>query len=1094
MKKGRLISLVAASCCLGTMIATAQTTQVTGTVISMEDNMPVIGASIVVKGTTTGTVTDMDGKFTLEVPSDAHFIQISYVGMEPQELRIKQNMGTIRMASDSQNLDEVVVTAMGLTREKKSLAYAIQEVGSDELTKAGQISVTGALSGKVAGVQINQFGGSVGSSARISVRGNSSLQNDQQPLIVVDGVPISNDTQRTGDDTYSGVDYGSGLNDINPEDIESMTVLKGGSAALYGMRAGNGVILITTKSGKNKSGIQISYDGSVTFDHVANIPKMQNSYGQGNNGDEYHWKTTHPELSYQQYAEQYGFHYVDGTGTAKGSVNDGVDESWGPRLDAGLNLVQFDSNGEAAPWISRPDNTSDFFQTGVSQSHTISVSANSEKAQTRASLGYRGQTGTVPNTDQKRYSASLNTNIKLNDYISYDLSTSYTRTQSDNLLGQGYGSNNPINSLFNWSGRQVNMQSLKDNWDQRDPATGDYTYYNWISAYHMNPYFTVYENTNSYQRDRIFGKTSLYYQPFEFLKFEGRAGLDYYNATAFERHYIDLGDYPEGGFLQTNSKTTELNLDFIASFNKTFGDFNITAIAGANYRDYSWEENEMGAAALTVLGNYTIGNKKGDATTTMDHQHTRSNSVYANVSIGWRNQLYLDASARNDWSSTIDDAFFYPSASLSWIVTETLPWLKGSGAALSFMKLRGGWAEIGNATTPYRNRAYYLLNNASDEGSFNGVAQVYKSTIYPNEDLRPESIQTWEIGAELGFLHDRLHVDFAYYKKKTTDQILNVTIPYASGYSAMLINAGEIQNKGYELQVSADILRSKNGLNWTSTFNFSKDNSKVIELYPDLDLDTYRIGWTWGVATQAVEGEKWGSLVGTGFARITQKDVTEGTATADQIGAIKVNENGLASTESAVNFGNVTPDFLLNWRNDFSIKNFSFGFLLDMRVGGDIWSQTMAHSYGTGTSVVTAENGIRERAIVAGRDVMPEERFVMQDASGKWVTNTIETNAYSWFKNDVSEYYTFDGSYLKLREAYVSYTFPKAWLAKTKYISNATLSVIGNNLWLMWVHKSNKMRIDPETGGVSSDSRGVGFEQSAVPSSRSFGIKLNLTF
>ena len=321
---------------------------------------------------------------------------------------------------------------------------------------------------------------------------------------------------------------------------------------------------------------------------------------------------------------------------------------------------------------------------------------------------------------------------------------------------------------------------------------------------------------------------------------------------------------------------------------------------------------------------------------------------------------------------------------------------------------------------------------------------------------------------------------------------MDVTIPYSSGYRSMLINAGEIQNQGYELQVSGDILRSKEGLNWTSTFNFSKDNSKVVSLYPGLDV--YDIGWTWGISTQAVVGEKWGSLVGTAFARVDADDVKEGTATADQIGAIKVNENGLASTESGKVFGNVTPDFLLNWRNDFSIKNFSFGFLLDMRVGGDIWSQTMNHSYTAGTSVVTAENGIREREILAGVDVMQGERFVMQDASGKWVPNTIKTDAYQWFKNDVSEYYTFDGSYLKLREAYISYTFPKSLMAKTKYISNATLSLIGNNLWLIWVHKSNTMRLDPETGGVASDSRGVGFEQSAVPSSRSFGIKLNLTF
>lgn len=1063
-------------------LATAQTKKVTGQVISAEDNQPVIGAAVVVKGTTIGTITDFDGNFTLDVPSDAKSVMVSYVGLKGQEVPITAQMN-IKLESDSQSLDEVVVTAMGISREKKSLGYAIQEVGSEELTKAGQISVTGALSGKVAGVQINQFGGSVGASSRISVRGNSSLSNDQQPLIVLDGVPISNDTQRSGDNTYNGVDYGSGLNDINPEDIESMTVLKGGSAALYGMRAGNGVILITTKSGKKGNGVKVSYDGNFTIDRISTVPKLQNSYGQGNNGDEWHWQHNRPDLTYQEYAEQYGFNWVDGSS----GINDFYDESWGPRLDVGLNLVQYDSNGEKAPWVSRPNNIKDFFQTGYSMNHTISLTANSEKSNTRASVSYRDQKGTVPNTDQKRYSAQLNSFFKFNNYISYDLSANYTRTQSDNLIAQGYGGNNPINSLFAWSGRQINMKTLKENWDQKD-ANGNFTYYNWNTNYHMNPYFNVYENTNSYQRDRIFGKTSLYYQPFEFLKFEGRAGVDYYNSNSMEKHYIDRSDWTNGGFTRINTSNTELNLDFIASFNKTFGDFNITAMAGANYRDVSWEDSRIGATALTIPGVYTITNKDGAAYNYMDHSHRRSNSVYGNASIGWKNQLYLDLSARNDWDSTIKDAFFYPSASASWIVTESLPALKGDGSALSFWKLRAGWAEIGSATSPYRNRAYYY----AETDAFNGVAQIYKSTTYPNPDLKPESIKTWEIGSEFGFLHDRLHVDLAYYHKTTTDQILNVTIPYSSGYRSLLINAGKIENKGVELQVRGDILESKNGLNWSSTLNFSKDRSKVIELYPG--LTKYGMGWTWGIATQAIEGEKWGELVGTGFDRVDEEDVKNGLATADQIGAVKVNSNGLLKSKSAQRIGNVTPDFMMNWRHDFNIKNWGFGFLLDLRVGGDIWSQTMSHSYSAGVANVTAENGIRERDIVGGVDVLQNERVVMQDESGKWVTNTIKTDAYSWFKTDVSEYYVFDGSFLKLREAYVSYTFPKDLIAKTRYISNASVSLIGTNLWLMWVHSSNKMRLDPETGGVSSDSRGVGFEQGAVPSSRSFGLKLNLTF
>ena len=1077
-KFGLLMVCVASS--IG--LATAQTKKVTGQVISAEDNQPVIGAAIVVKGTTIGTITDFDGKFSLDVPNDAKSVMVSYVGLKGREIPITAVMN-IKLESDSHALDEVVVTAMGISREKKSLGYAIQEVGSEELTKAGQINVTGALSGKVAGVQVNQFGGSVGASSRISVRGNSSLATDQQPLIVLDGVPIANDTQRSGDNTYNGVDYGSGLNDINPEDIESMTVLKGGSAALYGMRAGNGVILITTKSGKKGSGVKVSYDGNFTIDRISTVPKLQNSYGQGNNGDEWHWKHNAPDLSYQEYAEQYGFNWVDGTN----GINDFYDESWGPRLDAGLNLVQYDSNGQKAPWVSRPNNIKDFFQTGYSMNHTISLSANSEKSTTRASISYRDQKGTVPNTDQKRYSAQLNSFFKLNNYISYDMSASYTRTQSDNLVAQGYGGNNPINSLFAWSGRQINMKTLKENWDQKD-ANGNYTYYNWNTNYHMNPYFNVNENTNSYQRDRIFGKTSLYYQPFEFLKFEGRAGVDYYNSQSFERHYIDRSDWTKGGFTQINTKNTELNLDFIASFNKTFGDFNITAMAGANYRDLSWEDARIGATALTIPGVYTIANKDGAAYNLMDHSHRRSNSVYGNASIGWRNQLYVDLSARNDWDSTIKDAFFYPSASASWIVTESLPALKGDGSYLSFWKLRAGWAEIGSATSPYRNRAYYYA--ATD--AFNGVAQIYKSTVYPNPDLKPESIKTWELGTEFGFLHDRLHFDLAYYHKTTTDQILNVRIPYSSGYSSLLINAGKIENKGIELQVRGDILESKDGFNWSSTLNFSKDRSKVVELYPG--LTEYGMGWTWGIATQAIEGEKWGELVGPGFDRVDEDDVKNGLATADQIGAVKVNSNGLLRSKSAQRIGNVTPDFMMNWRHDFNIKNWGFGFLLDLRIGGDIWSQTMAHSYTAGVANVTAENGIRERDIVGGVDVLKKEKVVMQDASGKWVTNTIKTDAYSWFKADVSEYYVFDGSYLKLREAYISYNFPKELIAKTRYISNASVSLIGTNLWLMWVHSSNTMRLDPETGGVSSDSRGIGFEQAAVPSSRSFGLKLNLTF
>jgi len=1062
----------------GITLVKAQTKELTGVVTSADDGSTLPGVSVSIKGTTLGTITNMDGGFRIKVSSDAKMLVFSFVGMSTQEVAIGNNTTfNVKMKQEAIGVDEVVVTALGISKEKKSLGYAVQNVKSDELTQSGQMSLTSSLSGKVAGVQINQFGGSVGASSRISIRGNSSFSADQQPLIVVDGVPIANDTKRSGDNTYNGVDYGSGMNDINPEDIESVTVLKGGSAAIYGMRAGNGVILITTKSGKGKNGVTVSYDGSFTIDRVSTLPKLQNSYGQGYAGDEYHWNAANSGLSYQDYASKKGFSWVDGSN----GVNDFYDESWGPRLDAGLKIAQYDSPvvggvRQATDWISQPNNIKEFFQTGHSTSHTVSIQSHSEKADTRASMSYRDQTGTVPNTDQKHYSGLINTEMTLNQYVKLNLSANYTRTESDNLLGQGYGSNNPINSLTIWSGRQINMNTLKANWDQKD-ATGEYNYYNWNTNYHMNPYFTVNKNTNSLQRDRFFGKSSLFFQPTKSLKFEGRLGIDTYNMKTFERHYYDHGDYPEGGFDQRVYNNTEVNLDFIATYNKIIGDFNLSALAGANYRNVNYQYDRSGANALTVRGVYTLANKVGDAIAEMDHSRVRSNSVYANGTVGWKSQIYLDASARNDWSSTINESFFYPSFSLSWLPLESFKWIKGD--ALSFLKIRGGWAEVGSATTAYRNRAYYY----PETSSFNGVAQMYKSYTYPNEGLRPESVKTWEVGIETSSFSDRLHLDIAYYDKMTSDQIMNVSTSNVVGFSAMVLNAGKIESKGLEIQLRGNILRRNNGLNWTSSLNFSKVDSKVLELSPEFaNLKSYQLGWTWGIANQAIAGQPWGVLVGDGYARTDD-------------GAIKVNKSGLIVSESSKKIGYASPDFLAGLRNDFTIKNLSFGFFLDLRIGGDIWSQSMSHSYAAGTAAETVKNGVRERAIVAGKDVMADQRFVMQDASGNWVKNTIETNAQTWFESGgVSEMYVFDGSFLKLREAYISYSLPASLLTRINFISKATVSVIGSNLALLWVDKSNTLRLDPETGGVSSDTRGIGFEQASVPSSRSFGVKLNLTF
>lgn len=1069
--KERMLMLLA-SFFISWSLAMAQTVTVTGVVTSADDSEPVIGASVLVKGTNTGTITGIMGDFTIpNVPSSATTLIISYVGMVSQEVTIQPGTLQVVLKSDAKTLDEVVVTAMGISREKKALGYALQEVKSDEITQAGQLNVANSLSGKVAGIQITSQGGQVGASQNIVIRGNSSF-GDNSPLIVVDGVPIQNDNG-----TGSAVNLGSGLNDINPEDIASISVLKGGSAALYGMRAGNGVILITTKSGKKDKGIQVSYDGSFTVDQIYNLPKLQNKYGQGYYGSEFDWKASgySKTMSYQDFAVQHGYSYYDGAGNG---VNDNADESWGPRLDIGLMIPQYNSpvvDGvrQATPWVSQPDNIKDFFNIGYSQNHVISLAATTEKSSTRVSLGFRDQKGTTPNTDQKRYSAAVNTRMDVNKYLEFNLAANFIRTKSNNLPGTGYDQRNVLQSLLQWHGRQIDMDDLKQNYDQKDEF-GNYTHYNWQQAYTVNPYWVLNHNLNKYVRDRFYGKTSIFIKPTDWLKFEGRLGFDHYDSNQLSNVEWSI-DYPDGYFRDYDRRATETNADFIAYFTKQFGDFNVNALAGANYRDYTYEIKTLGADELTVPGVYTVANAKGNAYTSENHNTRRSNSVYANLSLGWKNQLYADISVRNDWDSTIKDAFFYPSFSGSWIVTETLPMLT-NGKWLNFLKLRGGWAKIGNATDPYVSNAYYSVLSAP----FDGTTLYYNPTTYPAQNLRPEMVKTWEIGLEANFLDNRIHFDGAYYQKTTTDQIMEANLSTATGYNAMYINAGKISNKGVEIQLSADIFRNPKGFSWTTTFNWSKDKSRIDELYSDpvtgQKLDAYEIGSSWSCKNYAMVGKSWGTLVGTGYVY-------------NEDGSILV-ENGMPKYETGKEIGNVTPDWLAGWSNEFTYKDWSFGFLLDFRKGGDVYSISQAFGSQTGIYDYTAAGDIRENGVIAGKNVLTDKVF--KTADGK--INNVAVNAKDFFANfyTICQMSVFDGSYLKLREAHLSYTFPKS-LLKNSFIKSAKISLVGTNLALLWVHSSNLIHLDPEstTGSKNGD---VGFESNAYPPSRSFGLKVGLTF
>ncbi len=1072
---------------------------VTGKVTDSNDGTSIPGVNISVKGTKLVAQTGVNGEFSIRVPDNSRVLVFTFVGYDSQEVPVgSKTVIKIELKASATTLNEVVVTALGISRSKKSLGYSVQDVKSADLNKTAQSNVISSLNGKVAGLQISQSGGQIGASSRVVIRGNSSF-GDNQPLIVVDGIPVSNNSL-----LQNNVDFGSGLYDINPEDIESVSVLKGGSAALYGMRAGHGVILITTKSGKNKkNGISVTYDGNYNIDQVYGIQKMQNKYGQGYLGDEAHYKLAQADGftgTYQQFAQGeydpgYGFSYVDGLGSG---VNDGVDESWGPRLDSGLKLTQFtsprDASGNliATDWISHPNNIKDFYQLGHTTNHNISIASTSENSNTRASIGYRDQTGTLPNTDLKRYSASINSTFKLNKQFDYDFSANYIRSESKNLPLTEYNASNPMESMGQWFGRQIDMSALKDHWTE----TMDNGYpYNWNSNYHNNPYWSMYKNLHPMEKNRLFGKTSLFYKPVDFIKIEGRIGLDYYDTKTtilqtYQSNETQLGTNKwSGGYFRLNdSKSYELNADLIASFSKTFGDFNVDALVGSNYRNLRAESSIIGADQLTVPDLFTISNVAGSPYNYMSHSWIRSNSVYASASIGYKGQYFLEGSARNDWSSTIKDPFFYPAVSASWIPTETF---KLKSDILSYLKLRGGWAKIGSATSAYKTDPYF----SAISYTIKGVTQYQQTLEYPPASLRPEGVETKEIGVETKLLKNRISIDFSIYDKKTTDQIMSVAVSKATGYNTALVNAGNISNKGLELQLRASILQNDNGLNWDMTINWAKDKSKIISLYTDpvtgQSLTSYTLGSQWSTNVVAMPGKPWGVIMGTGMVR-----------NAD--GAVIVDANGLPMLKSNMEIGNVAPDWTGGINNEFRYKNFSFGFLIDIRKGGDFFSISQMFGAYSGVLNFTAESDFRENGLVLGKDFLGGTKFVKivsknatDVTKSTFTDNDIKANAQDFFESYYSnrELSIIDGSYVKLREMHLSYDLPKKLFTKRNLIKSGTLSLVGSNLATLWLAKNNLAKIDPETSvNNGTNNGGVGLETTSYPPSRSYGIKLSFTF
>lgn len=984
------------------------------------------GATVMIEGTTIGAVTSFDGSFLINAEETSENLIVRLIGYQTQTVAIgTRTVFEFVMKEDVEQLEEVVVTALGIEKDKKSLGYSVSEVKGDDL-KGSDNNVLNNLNGKVAGVMVNSSSGAPGASSRITIRGNSSLTGNNQPLFIIDGVPVDN-SYNSGNTASGGTDFGSPINDINPDDIESMTVLKGpNAAALYGSRAQNGAIVITTKSGKGSEGLGVSLSNTTTFQKPLILPNYQNEYGQGLNGQ---------------------FSFVDG---ANGGTYDGVDESWGPKLDAGLMIPQFFSNGESVPWVSNPNNVEDFFETGHVSTTNLSIQNATDKSHVRFSMMYSDQKGMVPNTGLENYSASLNFGHKIHENLQFDSKVTYSRRSSDNLPAQGYGENN-VMQQFVWFGRQVDTNMLKD---YKKP---DGTPYNWNYNYHDNPYWILHENTNSQLRDRINGYASLKWNITDYLNFKVKGGTDLYNENRLSKSAMYSINDPDGGFTESNYFVNETNFDFLFSFSKDFGtDWNVNANFGGNnmYRVYS--NNSMTAFGLASPGVYTPANATGQVESTTYFEEQIINSLYGTASVGFRDFLFADISVRNDWSSTLpraNNSFLYPSINLSYVFSEhmDLPQWISSG------KIRGGWAEVGNGASPYSTSNVYVSGLP-----YNGYPMFKYETTQANPDLKPETTQSWEVGLDMGFFNNRLGFEAAYYEKSTYDQIVPADVSAASGYRYSYINAGQIDNNGVELMVFATPIQT-NDLTWDISFNFSKNKNEVVSLAEG--VDSFVLGSYWGLTTEARPGEELGTFYGYGYQR-------------DDHGNIMVDENGYAmKTDEKEKLGSINPDWRGGIRNSVSYKNFTLSALIDISVGGDIFSVTNMFGEYSGVLDVTAIN--RE-----GGRITPG---VAPDGSTN--DKVVPTQDYYQSLYGIHEEYIYDATYIKLAELSIAYNIPSAFTNKYG-IKGMSVAFVGNNLWM--IHK-NAPNIDPQAGfGTGLD--GQGFEFGQLPSPRSFGFNIKMNF
>ncbi len=1018
--------------------------EITGTVEDADG--PLIGATVKVVGAAKGTVTDMDGKFVLRCKA-GEMLEISYVGYDPVQMKARQGMKVV-MSEDKTQLSEVVVTALGVKRERKALGYALSEVKGDELTKAKETNVMNSLAGKVAGLVVQNTAGGASGSTRVLLRGNTEITGNNQPLYVVDGVPLDN-TNFASAGEGGGYDLGDGISAINPDDIENMTVLKGPAAsALYGSRASHGVILITTKKAE-KDKVGIEYNGSLTID-------VQNS-------------------QWDDIQEVYGMGYG---GRLPATANSGTNSSWGPKAD-GFVYKYFD--GVEREFKMQPDNVGGFFRTGVTAQNTAILSVNSGKTGVRFSFTDMRNKDILPKTHMFRDNFNLRVNTTAGKF-DLDFGASYTHENVTNRPALSDSQSNVGKNLMTLAGT-YNQEWLST----YQTADGEYANWNGYDQYNRNPYWDLYKNGNKSKKDVFRFTAKAIYNIDEHLKLQGTIGTDINNMTFMDFVARTTPGMPAGQLTNQIYKNRTINAELLALYNNQWGDFDFNATLGGNI--YKVDNH-------TTITN-GLNQQMDDVVNIMNYQEQnvrentykkQINSIYGSASVGYKHTYFLETTLRGDKSSTLpagNNIYVYPSVSASVVFSE---FLKNKNI-INYGKIRASFAQVGSDTDPYQLALTYQTGKYTYPGYTIGMIS---NSTQPNKDLKPTRTNSFEVGLEMKFFRNRLGLDVTYYTQVSKDQIIQLGSTTTSGYDHRLVNAGEITNKGIEIALNGRVLDYK-GFAWDAGINFSKNVNKVKSLVDGMDfLQMANASWC-GVTVGAEVGKDYGSIRGHDYAR-----------TPD--GQVIIGSDGMPVVDQATkSIGNASWDWTGGFYSTFTYKNFKLSAGFDVKVGADIYSMSMREAYRTGKAGETLEGrdawyASEEARTVAGKSIEDWRAAgnargyiapgVIANGDGTYRPNDIPVDPEVYWKHvaDVQSQFVYDNSYVKCREITFGYTFPEKLLTPLKIVKSLSLSFVARNPFIIWKRIPN---IDPDSGYNTS---GMGLEYGSLPSRRSYGFNVNVKF